>query len=103
MCYNVVVRKLKGRKIMEKKEVLQKLNNQYFKSLKRFKKMCKFAERRYEQELKEFNDDYLKIISAVINHDTYGLDLSIKWIYTCATINEKNELKILIDSVPTND
>ena len=95
--------KLKGRKIMETKKVLQKLNNQYFKSLKRFKKMCKFGERCYEQELKEFNSDYLKIISAVINNDTYGLDLSNKWIYACATINEKNELRILIDSIPTND
>ena len=83
---------------MENKNILQKLNNQYFKSLKRFKKMCKFAERCYEKELKEFNDDYLKIISAVINHDTYSLDLSTKWIYVCATLNEKNEIRILINS-----
>ena len=83
---------------MENKNILQKLNSQYFKSLKRFKKMCKFAERRYEKEVKEFNDDYLKIISAVINHDTYDLDLSNKWLYACATINEKNKIRILIDS-----
>ena len=83
---------------MENKDILQKLNNQYFKSLKRFKKMCKFGERCYEKELKEFNSDYLKIISAVINHDTYDLDLSNKWLYTCATINEKNYIRILIDS-----
>ena len=83
---------------MENKNILQKLNNQYFKSLKRFKKMCKFAERSYEKELKEFNDDYLKIISAVINHDTYSLDLSTKWIYVCATLNEKNEIRTLINS-----
>ena len=83
---------------MENKNILQKLNNQYFKSLKRFEKAYRLNDTYYAETLKEFNDDYLKIISAVINHDTYGLDLSTKWIYTCATINEKNEIRILIDS-----
>ena len=83
---------------MENKNILQKLNNQYFKSLKRFEKAYRLNDAYYAEKLKEFNDDYLKIISAVINHDTYGLDLSTKWIYTCATINEKNEIRILIDS-----
>ena len=82
---------------MKNKNILQKLNNQYFKSLKRFQKQYGFMSD-FNEQLKEFNDDYLKIISAVINHDTYGLDLSTKWIYTCATINEKNEIRILIDS-----
>ena len=83
---------------MENKNILVKLNSQYFKSLKRFEKAYRLNDTYYAEKLKEFNDDYLKIISAVINHDTYNLDLSTKWIYVCATINEKNEIRILIDS-----
>ena len=83
---------------MENKNILIKLNSQYFKSLKRFEKAYRLNDTYYAEKLKEFNDDYLKIISAVINHDTRDLDLSTKWIYACATINEKNEIRILIDS-----
>ena len=83
---------------MENKNILQKLNSQYFKSLKRFEKTYWLNDTYYTKKLEEFNSDYLKIISAVINHDTYGLDLSSNWIYACATINEKNELRMLIDS-----
>ena len=87
---------------MEKKEILQKLNNQYFKSLKRFEKSfsCRSD---FEDEINDFNNDYLKIISAVLNNDTYGLNLNTNFIYICATINEKNGIRILIDSIPTND
>ena len=84
---------------MENKKILNLLTNQYFKSLKRFEKMYRLNDTYYAKKLNEFNDDYLKIISAVINNDTYGLDLSTKWIYLCATINEQNELRILINSV----
>ena len=84
---------------MDNKSILIKLNSQYFKSLKRFEKMYRLNDTYYAKKLKEFNDDYLKIISAVINHDTYSLVLSTKWIYLCATINEQNELRILIDRV----
>ena len=83
---------------MENKNILQKLNNQYFRSLKRFEKAYRLSDTYYAKKLKEFNDDYLKIISAVVNHNTRGLDLSTKWIYTCATINEKNEIRILLNS-----
>ena len=76
--YTINVQIKRGVQIMETKKILQKLNNQYFKSLKRFKKMCNFGGRYYKKEVKEFNSDYLKIISAVINHDTYDLDLSNK-------------------------
>ena len=88
---------------MEIKNILQKLNNQYFKSLKRFEKMYNLNETFFKEKLKKFNSDYLKLVSAVINHDTYSLDLTTNWVYICATINEKNELRILIDSVPTNN
>ena len=83
---------------MDNKNILIKLNSQYFKSLKRFEKMFRLNDTYYAEKLKEFNDGYLKIISAVINHDACGLDLSTKWIYTCATINEKDDLRMLIDS-----
>ena len=87
---------------MEIKKVLNLLNNQYFKSLKRFEKMYNLNKTFFKVELKEINNDYLKLVSAVINRDAYGLDLNTNWVYTCATINEKNELRILIDSIPTN-
>ena len=71
-------KQIRGVKIMEIKKVLQKLNNQYFKSLKRFEKAYRLNDTYYAEKLKEFNNDYLKIVSAVINHDTYGLDLKLK-------------------------
>ena len=89
-------------KIMEKKEVLQKLNNQYFKSLKRFEKIHKNFGFVFNEKLIDFNIDFLKIISAIINNKTDILDLNVNWVYICATTNEKSELIILIDSIPTN-
>ena len=86
---------------MEIKNILQKLNNQYFKSLRR---MCKvFVDCSIFGEYKsKINSDYLKLISVVINNETNILDLDANWVYVYATTNEKNELRILIDSVPTN-
>ena len=78
MCYNVVVQIIRGVKIMEIQNILQKLNNQYFKSLKRFEKAYRLNDTYYSKKLKEFNDDYLKLVSAVINHDIRDLDLSSK-------------------------
>ena len=66
----------RGVKIMELKEVLNLLNNQYFKSLKRFEKMYSLSETFFKVELKKFNNDYLKLVSAVINCDTYDLNLN---------------------------
>ena len=86
---------------MEIKNILQKLNNQYFKSLRR---MCKaFVDCSIFGEYKsKINSDYLKLISAVINNETNILSLTNNLVYIWSTINEKNELRILIDSVPTN-
>ena len=87
---------------MEKKEILQKLNNQYFKSFKRFEKIYKNFGFVFNEKLIDFNTDFLKIISAIINNKTDILDLNANWVYVYATDNEKNELRILIDGVPTN-
>ena len=87
---------------MEIKKVLQKLNNQYFKSFKRFEKIYKNFGFVFNEKLIDFNTDFLKIISTIINNKTDILDLNSNWVYIYATINEKNELRILIDSVPTN-
>ena len=88
---------------MEKKEVLKKLNNQYFKSLKRFEKIYS-ALPGFKAELKKFNKGYLKVISAVLTGDADKIRVSLyhNFFYICATDNEKDELRILIDSVPTN-
>ena len=83
---------------MENKNILQKLNNQYFKSLKRFEKAYHLNDTYYAKKFEEFNSDYLKIISAVINKNTYNLDLNSNRVYISATISEKNEIRILIDS-----
>ena len=87
---------------METKKILQKLNNQYFKSLKRFEKLYKNFGFVFNEKLIVFNNDFLKIISAIINNKTDILDLNVNWVYVYATTNEKNELRILIDSVPAN-
>ena len=87
---------------MEIKKILQKLNNQYFKSFKRFEKIHKNFGFVFDEKLIDFNDDFLKIISAIINNKTDVLDLDVNWIYICATNNEKSEIRILIDAIPTN-
>ena len=87
---------------MEKKEVLRKLNNQYFKSFHRFEKIYKNFGFVFNEKLIDFNNDFLKIVSAIINNKTDILDLDANWVYVYATVNEKNGLRILIDSVPTN-
>lgn len=87
---------------MEKKEVLQKLNNQYFKSLKRLGKQYKGFWFIPRKKLIDFNNDFLKIVSAIINNKTDILYLDINQIYIYATINEKSEIRILLDSIPTN-
>ena len=87
---------------MEIKKVLQKLNNQYFKSFKRFEKIYKNFGFVFNEKLIDFNTDFLKIISTIINNKTDILDLNSNWVYVYATANEKNGLRILIDSVPTN-
>ena len=98
MCYNCVVQIKKGVKIMEIKEVLQKLNNQYFKSLKRFENVYKKINL-YSKELKKFNEDYLKLIGAVLSGDTNEirviLNSSLFFIYATPNEKEKIELELL--------
>ena len=86
---------------MEIKNILQKLNNQYFKSLKRFEHSYHFMPD-FDEYVKKFNDNFLNLMSAIINNKTDNLDLNANWVYIYATLNEKNELRILIDSIPTN-
>ena len=87
---------------MEKKEVLQKLTNQYFKSLEHFEKLYKEYGFVFYERLIDFNTDFLKMISTIINNRADILDLNTNRIYYYATPNEKNEMRILIDSIPTN-
>ena len=87
---------------MKKKEVLQKLTNQYFKSLERFEKLYKEYGFVFYERLIDFNTDFLKMISTIINNRADILDLNTNRIYYYATPNEKNEMRILIDSIPTN-
>ena len=83
---------------METKKVLNLLTNQYFKSFKRFEKQFSFSKSFLKVKIERFNNDYLKIISAVLNNETCALDLTNNLVYIHATINEKNEIRILIDS-----
>ena len=86
---------------MEIKNILKKINSQYFKSLRR---MCKeFVDCSFFGEYKsKINSDYLKLISAVINNDTNILSLTNNLVYIWAKKKKKNALRILIDSVPAN-
>ena len=89
---------------MEIKKILQKINNQYFKSLKRFEKVYKKINL-YNKEIKTFNKGYLKLISAVLSGDSKKIRVSLyaTLFYLYSTTNEQSELRILIDSIPTND
>ena len=84
---------------MEKKDVLAKLNSQYFKSLKRLEKAYKHFGFVFYEKLKDFNLDYLHLVSVVINDKTDNLDLNTNWVYIYATLNEKDDIRLLIDSV----
>ena len=102
MCYNCFVQIKQGVKIMEIKKVLQKLNNQYFKSLKHFKKIYKNYGSLFKKRLKIFNTHFLEIISAIINNKTDTLNLYSNWVFLYLDDNERDELMALIDSTRTN-
>ena len=89
---------------MEIKKILQKINNQYFKSLKRFEKVYKKINL-YSKEIKTFNKGYLNLISAVLSGDSNKIRVSLyaNLFYLYLTTNEQSELRILIDSIPTNE
>ena len=78
---------------MDLKKVLNLLNNQYFKSFKRFENMYSRMSD-FNERVKEFNNDFLKVISAVLSGDNDQIYRSLKgnWVYTCATINEQDKL-----------
>ena len=86
---------------MEIKNILQKINNQYFKSLKRFEHVY-FYMLNFDERVRKFNNEFLNLVSAIINNKTDNLDLNANLVYIYATTNEKNELRILLDSIPTN-
>ena len=87
---------------MEKKETLQKLTNQYFKSLEHFEKLYKEYGFVFYERLIDFNTDFLRIVSTIINNRPDVLDLNANRIYYYATADEKNELKKIIDSIIAN-
>ena len=78
---------------MGKKEVLQLLNSQYFKSFKRFEKVYSLMSD-FSKQVKSFNSGYLKLISAVLNGDVSEIRISLhkSLVYIHATLNEKDKL-----------
>ena len=78
---------------MELKKVLNLLNNQYFKSFKRFENGHSFTSD-FSEKVKDFNSGYLKLISAVLSGDTNEIYASLRgsWLYICASINEQDKL-----------
>ena len=77
---------------MELKRVLNLLNNQYFKSFKRFEHVYYYMPD-FNEEVKEFNQCYLKLISAVLSGDREKIRAALKCrVYFWATINEKDKL-----------
>ena len=80
---------------MELKKVLNLLNNQYCKSLKRYENAYHFM-RDFDQQLKRFNSDYLKLIGAVLSGDANEIrvDLRRSLLYIHATFNEKSKLDL---------
>ena len=80
---------------MDLKKVLNLLTNQYFKSLKRFEDVYKKINL-YSEELKVFNEGYLKLIGAVLSGDINDIRAALhgSWFYICATFNEKERLNL---------
>ena len=80
---------------MGKKEVLQLLNSQYFKSFKRFEKVYSLMSD-FSKQVKSFNSGYLKLISAVLNGDVSDIRISLhkSLVYIYATLNEKDKLDL---------
>ena len=78
---------------MEIKKVLNLLNNQYSKSFKRFESTYSFMSD-FNEKVKEFNDDFLRIVSAVLSGDVEQIRASLRknLIYIRATINEQDKL-----------
>ena len=79
---------------METKKFLNLLNNQYFKSLKRFESIYKKTNF-YNKEIKTFNKGYLKLISTVLSGDANEIRVSLygSLFYIHATLSEKDKLE----------
>ena len=80
---------------MEIKNILQKITNQYCKSLKRFEKVYSLMSD-FRKQVKSFNSGYLKLISAVLNGDVSEIRISLhkSLVYIYATLNEKDKLDL---------
>ena len=80
---------------MELKRALNLLNNQYFKSFKRYEHSYSFMPD-FDEQVKEFNQDYLNLISAVLsgNSDDIRANLFHSLLYISATINEQGNLRL---------
>ena len=80
--------------ISELKKALNLLANQYFKSFKRFESARSFVSD-FDEQVKEFNEGYLKLISAVLNSgdpDKIYANLHNSLMYTWASSSEQAKL-----------
>ena len=82
---------------MNQKEVLKKLNSQYFKSFSRFEHDYHHMSD-FDEKVKKFNQEYLRIISAVLKDDVDKVLAAFKhsWIYFESTLNEKEQVENVI-------
>ena len=83
--------------ILNKKEVLKKLNNQYFKSFARFEHVYYYMSN-FDEKVKKFNNEFLKLTSAVLTGD---VDKTLERMchtsfYFYATSNERENLEFEI-------
>ena len=78
---------------MELKRALNLLNNQYFKSFKRYEKSYYYMSD-FDERVKEFNEGYLKLVSAVLSGDPDQIRANLfhSLFYIRATINEQDKL-----------
>ena len=82
---------------MEIKKVLNLLNNQYFKSLKRFESAYSFMSD-FNEQVKDFNNNFSRLIGVVLNGDANEIRVALhaSCLYIYATINEKDKLDLEI-------
>ena len=79
---------------MNKKEVLKKLNSQYFKSFNRFEHVYFFMSN-FDEKVKKFNNHFLKITSAILTGDPDKVLATWRksWVYFESTLNEKEKIE----------
>ena len=84
---------MKNKITLELKKAVNLLANQYFKSFKRFESARSYMSN-FNEQVEKFNQEYLNLISAVLNADTDKIyaNLHESLMYVWASSSEQSKL-----------